>query len=149
MLRPHRRGLLDLPAARLGVAGRLAGSAGAHLVEQGPAYRLRDVVLLLLHPVCARDAAAVVVHVARPQPRNQREQVHGRQPDPVGSQLAGGVVGKVLVQPPEARVQAAVVVEVQQELADVPGGVGHDLRVVVVHVEHLAVLGLDRMGARG
>ena len=38
--------------------------------------------------------------------------------------------------------------EVEQELADVPGGIGHGSGIAVVEVEHLAVLGLERVGAR-
>ena len=37
--------------------------------------------------------------------------------------------------------------EIEQELADVPGRIGHGAGVVIGQVEHLAVLGLERMGA--
>ena len=67
----------------------------------------------------------------------------------MGAELARGVVREILVEPPEPGVEAAAIVEVDEELADVPGRVGDEAGVLVVDVEHLVVLGLDRVRARG
>ena len=80
--------------------------------------------------------------------RHEREQIEGRQADPVAAELARRMVRQRLVETAEARVEPALLVEVEQELADVPGRTGHGAGVVVVDVEHLAVLGLERVGAR-
>ena len=117
--------------------------------EQRLADRHRDLVLLALQSVRAGDPAAVVVHVDRLEARHEREQVERRQPDAVAAKLARPVVGERLAQLPEARVQAPLVVEVEQELADVPRGIGDGAGILVVEVEHLAVLGLEGVGARG
>ena len=80
------------------------------------------------------------------RPGHEREQVERREPDPVAPQLARRVVREVLVERAEAGVEPALLVEVEQELADVPGRLGDDPRVVVVEVEHLLVLGLEACG---
>ncbi len=69
-----------------------------------------------------------------PKARDQCEQVQGGRPDAVAPQLARRVVGEILVEAAETGVEAPCIVEVQEELADVPGGVRHGLRVVVTHV---------------
>ena len=58
------------------------------------------------------------------------------------------MVGQRLVDPPERGVEPSLVVEVDEQLADVPGRIRHGPRVGVVEIEHLAVLGLERVRAR-
>ena len=65
------------------------------------------------------------------------------------AQLARGVVRQGAGPGPEARVEPPLVVQVDQELVDVPGRLGDGPGVGVVHVEHLAVLGLQGVGAGG
>ena len=100
-------------------------------------------------PYVPGDPAAVVVEVDGGEAGDECEQVHRRQPDPVAPELARRMVGQRLVDRPEPRVEPALVVEVEQQLADVPGRLGDGARVGVVEVEHLAVLGLERVRARG
>ena len=127
----------------------MGSAARFDLPEQLVADAHGDVVLLLLQPVRSRDPAAVVIHVDGPQPGHEREQVHCRQADPAAPELAWGVIRQLLVEAAEARVEAALLVQLEQELADIPGGRRHRVRVFTAHVEDLLVLGLERVRARG
>ncbi len=119
--------LLDLPAAGLRVAGGPRGAAGArraHLVEERRPDVLGDLPALDLQPVGAGGAAAVVVRIDGVEAGNEPEQVHRRRADAVRLELARRVVRQLLDDRREAGIELAAVVQVEQELADVPGRIG-------------------------
>src|SRR5437763_29791 len=61
----HPRTVLDLPAAGLAVAGGDVAVRLSELAEEAFAHRHRDLVLLLLQPIRAGDAATVGVELDR------------------------------------------------------------------------------------
>ena len=86
--------LLDVPAARLGVARREVGLGVARSGANRPGADVhRDLVLLLLEPVGAGDAAAAASLSTDPQLGDQRHQVERRLADAVALLLARRVVG--------------------------------------------------------
>ena len=119
--------------------------------NSGVADGHRDVVLLPLEAVRAGDPAAVVVHVDRARrPGHEREQVERRQPDPVAAELARRVVGQ---RPRRARRSPCRAGPGRGGRAGTRRCPRSPLRRPAWRrrreVEHLAVLGLERVGARG
>src|SRR5213083_284385 len=102
--------VLDLPAARLAVAGRDVALRLAEHAEEPLPDRHRDLVLLLLQPVRAGDAAAVRVELDRVQLRDESEQVERGLADPVALLLAGCVVGDGHRQRPEVSAHLAALI---------------------------------------
>src|ERR1043166_1488139 len=149
MHRMDARAVLDLPAARLAVAGRDVGLLPLDLTEEPVPDRHRDLVLLLLQAVGAGDAAAVGVQLDRPQPGNQREEVERGLADPVALLLAGRVVRDGQLERPEIRPQVAALVEQQQELAEIEHRLADDPKVVVLDVEDLQGFALQHQPTAG
>src|SRR5262249_29833632 len=111
--------VLDLPPARLAVAGSEVCIRFTEQSEERLADGHRDLVLLLFQAVGAGDAAAVRVELDRPQLRHEREKVERRLADAVALLLARCVVGHRQLQRPEVGAQLALLVQEQQELAEV------------------------------
>ena len=88
-----------------------------------------------------------------PQAGDQFQQIERGAADPVRAQLAGRVVGQRLVavrrREGEIGSQLPAIVQLAQELADVPGIRGQQLRVVRVQAEEFRGLLLQRQGAAG
>ena len=125
------------------------GARRAHLVEERRPDVLGDLPALGLQPVGAGGAAAVVVRIDGVEAGNEPEQVHRRRADAVRLELARRVVRQLLDDRRESGIELAAVVQVEQELADVPGRIGDRGGVGVGQVKHLAVLRLERVGAGG
>src|ERR1700682_775590 len=87
--RVYTGAVLDLPPARLAVAGGNFCFRLADLAKQLRSDGHRDVVLLFLDAVCAGDPAAVDIELDHAQLRHQGEQVERGLADAVAALLAG------------------------------------------------------------
>src|ERR1700694_5952788 len=117
--------MLDLPPARFAVAGGNFRLGIADFAKEPLPYRHREVVLLPLQAVCSSDPAAVDVELDDAQLRDQREQVESRLPDSVTLLLARRVIRNDHRKRVKVCPQTALVVQVQQELTEVPHVLTH------------------------
>src|SRR5437879_6883222 len=108
--------MLDLPPASFAVTCNYFGLGFPYLAKERFPDGHRDLVLLLLQAVRARDAAAVDVELDHPKLRHEREQIERGLADPVATLLARCVVRNLERHRLKVGAQLAFLVEKQQEL---------------------------------
>ena len=137
----------DLPAAGLAVTDDQRPANLLHEIEERLAHLHGDGVFFLLVAVRAGDAAAGGVRSDGLQRRHQLKHLHPRPPQAVPLVLAGHVVAQGERDGAQVKVQAAFLVQKQQEFVEVVGVLGHQAGIGIVHVEQLGGLLFEREGA--
>lgn len=127
----------QLPTASLRIAGGEFDIDLLDEVEDRLTHGLGDVVLLLLHAVGARDTTAGLVRFLDRDTGNEFHELHGRQTKPLGLELARRVVGDRNLHGLEVQVEFALIVQVHEELADVPHARADIPQLRSVHFEDL------------
>ena len=138
----------QLPTASLRIAGGEFDIDLLNEVEDRLTHSLGDVVLLLLHAVGARDTTAGLVRFLDRHPGNEFHELHGRQTKPLGLELARRVVGDRNVHGLEVQVKFALIMQVHEELTDVPHARTDIPQFRSVHFEDLVGLVAQHARAR-
>ena len=130
----------NLPPTGLGVAGREFNIDLLDEVENRSSHRLGDRILFFLHSVGSGDTAAGLLGFLHCHPGDQTHEFYSRHTQTLRFELAGRVVGNGHVDAFHVHVELAAIVEVDEELTNVPGTRSNIFKFRGIHFQDVVSL---------